>query len=734
MIKPLPRINTTPRAVKVSAQPDVISSSSRAPGNPLKTQELIQHEHMDRAILDELANAMLLRIKGLPEALFPDDAFAVTPAALFKIIVGPLPSNVYGRNSTDTGGIWVNGPKFNEPHQELAIAEFFQSLTDSVRTPYRAHMPPGVKLEERKWSAAYRNTAFPGGDLKRKPDIVNLCEDLPRLWKYLLGDVQHKANIQEMEAVARQLHDGGWNTLSAQDDRLFHIGLGIAGDDLSISYYDRAGCMRSEPLNIHREPVLFVRVVLGLALLDKRYLGYDPTVTEDENGQRFVTVKKEIYRILERLDKHTGIRGLGTVVWLCERLTDERQVVMKTSWADRSRQYTEAHFLEHAAKMGLRGVPTLIAFETVKFKNHCISTAPLRQELCKRQRLTGVEERQLVRLVEKERCVSLADFSTKAELLSGLRDCVIAHEGLYKDAKIVHSDVSDKNTMFQTDKTTAPGRRRGILIDLNYATYVGQEHKPSLGAKSCPATFMACELLLGGKDQETVGALKQAIMGLKVPGEPDLFGNFLEDHFDPYFEDLKECVCELRSVIMCKQPRPTHRQVVEVLDKHINVLLLAEPASTPRPVSESRPVSNSETFAGLLLIDGAEASEDEEELSVQTSRSESPSDGRDIATSSELQNFPRTRTSSGELSSRATTRGSTKRAAPQQREHQSPCDCGKVAPPLGSDSIKCKGQCSVFYHLACVKDDLNVPEDQWICEDCRPLRPLKKSKATTDSD
>ena len=42
----------------------------------------------------------------------------------------------------------------------------------------------------------------------------------------------------------------------------------------------------------------------------------------------------------------------------------------------------------------------------------------------------------------------------------------------------------------------------------------------------------------------------------------------LDDTFDPYFDDLKDCVCEIRQVILLTDEGATHKDVINILEVH----------------------------------------------------------------------------------------------------------------------------------------------------------------------
>ncbi|TRM56470.1 hypothetical protein BD626DRAFT_440969, partial [Schizophyllum amplum] len=570
---------------------------------------------MDELIKNELADSTPVDVEGLNEILFPDVAFPITLQEIFTKMCEISPE-LYDHKSRK----WQDSPNFRDSDQELPIAVFFEKICNLVRAVYAAL---GKKLpeEHRSWSADHRSRPLDEGVLARQPDIVGILIELRTTWACLRVDVQHKGTINAKDLVTTQLNDGGMNSLSSQDDRLFHVGIGMTGSLIFTTYFDRAGRLRSTSTDIHQEPLAFLRILLGLTFLDKRHLGYDSTIlTSDEHpGVRFVIVAGRTYEILERLNKRPEIRGLGTVCWRCKTKIEDGKdliVVIKNSWADRSREHTEDVYLKRAAEKHIQGVPTCIAYEVVMIDGRRISTSDIRSRLKQSAQFKNVEVRDLSRLVMNELCVPLENFATKSELLLALVDAVTAHKKLCEDADILHTDICDKNVMLTVaDKSSRQLSRKGMLIDLNYARFMPYTRiESSKGQRSCPAFFKACELLSfpqlyepayyhdlesftyvlmwicvcyngpKGKRRENfsimesefglwldshprrAGGTKKDIMALRAADEPDPFVDFLKATFSPYFQDFMPCVYALRQAVMRSGPtRCTHDEFLGIL-------------------------------------------------------------------------------------------------------------------------------------------------------------------------
>ena len=192
-----------------------------------------------------------------------------------------------------------------KPLSETRVCGFIERLCTRVRQVLETKKIEDEAFtgEERHWSAGFHDQVLPGGFVMRKPDIVSHDSDGEIDWESVLADVQLKTSRLEKAAVTKQLKDGGLNVLTSQDHRNFHISFGITGDDVFLFYQDRAGCLRSHSFNMHKDPVKFLHVILGITFAPREYLGFDPSIRMTESGDRELTVAGEDYRILNTIGK-----------------------------------------------------------------------------------------------------------------------------------------------------------------------------------------------------------------------------------------------------------------------------------------------------------------------------------------------------------------------------------------------------------------------------------------------
>ncbi|KAI5894613.1 uncharacterized protein SCHCODRAFT_02746160 [Schizophyllum commune H4-8] len=790
-------------AIKRSSLPDQVNLTARLPRHPFNTHVLGHHDYMEQIYTNEFSGGAIVKgVNDLHAVLFPKDDFPaqLKPASLRRACVA---RGLYD----DVQKCWTRAPDFSIPSQEPAIAKFFEEILEICRSL----LPPSLQqdLDKRYWTSAFRNDTLPGGVIDRRPDVVELALNLDQIWENSYSDAQIKSSSRDTEAAAKQLHDGALNCLSTQDNRLYHIGLGVIQQLLFLSCYDRCGCVRSRPIDIHAKPEVFLWALAGLSLLPKVHLGFDMSITRDDLGHRIVTVQAVEYIIVQQLNQHISIHGRGTVVWHCKKVKGGQDVAIKSVWIDTSRAHNEIDVLKLANSKNVPNVPTLAGHENVKRMGVNASTATFRAQVCTPDVLDKIEVREYVRFVMEQYGSPLGTFASTAELLSVVLDGVEGHFGLYKKCDFIHGDIHEKNILIKDRERNKFGLRRGLLVDFESAWKIGENarDKAAKGLRSCPASHMSCGYLTryeyrdptvaddlesffyvllwpcvlqegpDGKlrtddfdlmskemgkwlssDMRVVGCLKKDIMQ-NQPGEPDIFRNFLDDHVHPYFAGMKDCLCELRSVVMRRDPPPTHQDVIDVLQRHLRAHLPSEHLPHhPNPSSneedtlsftvDSAKPSSSDIVRPDQGAPPTRPSDDAPEIDVH----KGPWQPQAAATkySKGVSSPPTTRTGAKRTVDRSTTRRGTrqsnlKRTAEQATDsesgflYQRGCtECLKKVREGEPGSIKCNGQgCDVkIFHRECVKDFITGPDSSWICDGCseNPGRAQKKSKNQSATD
>ncbi|KAI5832684.1 hypothetical protein K523DRAFT_234680 [Schizophyllum commune Tattone D] len=612
MFKPLRKISATPQVIQRSSLPETLNISFQSPLDPLKAGPLGYHTYMNKIYDKELAGvAMIADVEALPDTLFPEKSF---PMKLEKFLGACVAQGLYDASQKR----WLV-PDFSAPSQELPAADFltkirkcaFNSLTPNQRK----------KLDNsRYWTAAFRNNALPGGFTERKPDVIELLEVLEQTWRAAVSDVQLKSGEKETTPAFRQLHDGALNSFSAQDGRLFHIGLALIRKRLFLAYYDRCGCIRSPPIDIHKDPCNFLRIILGASFLPLERLGWDMSIKE-RGETRVVTVNRVDYTIINCIYHDISIRGIGTIVWLAGPSSDPRVVVaVKNSWVDTSRTLTEVDVLKMAADKQIRNVPLVLAYETVQKrvgkKMEDVSTATIRDQTHLGELTKDLEVRHYRRVVLSTYGTPLGDFTSRSELLFGLLCGVEAHKNVYEKCGIIHGNINDKTVRLGDTIDGNTGLRCGSLVGFEFAFRKGERPTVAKGLESCSAPYMSIELLtraayvyaelqhdfepffyvlffvcclqdgphgsmrsdlnimesdLGAwlsNDMKAVGRAKKDVMLIQ---RKDIFANFMDEHVHSYFEELKPVLWELRMAVVREDPPTNHQEIIQILRTHLDV-------------------------------------------------------------------------------------------------------------------------------------------------------------------
>ncbi|KAI5832485.1 hypothetical protein K523DRAFT_298085 [Schizophyllum commune Tattone D] len=795
---------STPQVVTAASHPHALTTSTLGGDATLTAHRAIgRHDNMDIVVNNEVGDDVTIsEVAKLNKVLFPNDAFPIPPQAAFKMM--------NKKSAWHKDGQWLQDPPdWFEAGSEANTAGFIQRLCDCYRELLKAK---GIEVntEGREWSAAYCDKPLPGGFILRKPDIVSVksTRDGPT-WEDVVSDVQLKSSPEELKAVTKQLRDGGLNVLTAQDDRLHHIGVGIPGDGIFTLLQDRSGCLRSKVIDINKDPVEFLRIILGLTFLDRTYLGYDPNITT-RDGKRFLKMGRAHFEILQRLiGKDAGTRGLGTVRWRCRRLNGKRKgqlEIVKTCWIDRSRENTEDVYLERVKEEEIPGVPTLVEFEYVTTGNDVrVSTATIREQALSRPQLKkyDFEVRDLTRLVQEEEGVPLSCFETLPELLFGLSDSVKAHKTVCEKAHILHANINENSVLL--NNASKPGTREGLLQDFNNAHFIqegpdAEERQAATGLKSCDPAYASCEILMSGKylkhqpfhdlesffslllclcilyggpngehrqgfdpmktpvggwlrpDMQQAGTNKWGVLSLKRPSA-DTFGNFMDETIHPYFNPVKPCICELRSLVMDQTREATHEEFIEILRRHAEEIRDKQSRQTDssndrapgdqgaRDASETRVIPHpaTETDGEMELaeaeieesealavdghaVDGAspEGSAQEDQSVIQPGSEQPDKQGpvTDITTNTTAhENQPTAQPDSAHSNSQPPVAHATTTNAEGTRL---PCPCGEFAT---KNTITCKSsQCPIiYYHRGCAKRGSRPrgSAKNWHCDICR---------------
>ncbi|TRM60854.1 hypothetical protein BD626DRAFT_435258 [Schizophyllum amplum] len=515
------------------------------------------------------------------------------------------------------------------------MASFLNRFTRCCWLGYRGMQQP-LPATPRQWIVTDSARVLADGNVGQALGIALVDVGVDVQWCNILCDVQMASSAELLPEAIERLSTGASNIFATQEDRLFHIGLAIAGDTFQLASFDRAGRVLSGRYDVQEHAFIFAP--LGMTVLDKSFGGKDTSIVT-RGGLRFVSVGGVEYEILQTLSICKNICGRGTICWRCRRPGSDEDFVIKNVWANQRRHGfdTEGDLLRMARNHD--GVARLVCEETVlQSDGRVTTTMSLHEGLMRLGGIGGLPQLELRRLVLQPYARPLGEFSSKDELLQSLRDGIAAHSYLYNVCDVLHCDISDNNVMIHA-KT-----RRGLLIDLDCAVKVEGYRWPKLATKRSgmgTLPFVACDMLNTFSEPQApwhdLESFLHVLMYMcasysgpsNTPREDfDIFDSpmdawmtgdarrkarvmytfddnefrgFVDSVFDPYFDDLKDLVYDLRTALFRlrdsegKRDKPDHDMILEIFDRHIEARRAAlDRAAT---IEHARSMSSADTQA-----------------------------------------------------------------------------------------------------------------------------------------
>ncbi|KAL1688577.1 hypothetical protein GGG16DRAFT_127098 [Schizophyllum commune] len=604
---------TEPEPTKTPIQPlaDVLA---------LSTDEMDEIEHHT------------IQVKRMHATLFRDERFAIHPRRMVRALDQTFYDLENHRWLMDQ--FYPSSPSsFLE--RVLATADFLDAITRRFWLAYAALQQPSPATP-RQWHVVETWRPSATGGVVRYFSLALADAGTRTLrWDDVLCDVEIVADASELPEALQRLSSGAAHVVATQDDRIFHLGLALAGDKYQLVYFDCAGRVLSAVYDMHEYPMYFLRILMGLTMLDKLSIGKDPSFVS-RGGQRYLTVANREYEVIETLAIDKRVVGHGTVYWRCRR-ENGTDVIVKSTWANAHQSPTEGDLFRAACSC--RGTPELVYEEKVfRSDGQPWSTMWIRDILSGQDRLRFIRRirpLELRRLVLDSTGRPLKEFASKDELLLALKDTIRTHETMFRSGRrILQCNISDTSIMLH-QATNSP-RRRGLFVDLSRAAWVsgyGPDGFVSIGSRTGCLPFQACHLTR--QQDSTTHHLPQHVLESYIhllmyicasysgpsdtprenfdirdsPMAPWFNSNgeekfrimttltdvefrlFLDGLFDPYFDDFKGLVCELRTLLLrrCDRGRPPdHEDVLEVFDRHIAALQTPPPQPEPAPAPRQR--------------------------------------------------------------------------------------------------------------------------------------------------
>ncbi|KID81640.1 serine/threonine-protein kinase Sgk2 [Metarhizium guizhouense ARSEF 977] len=312
----------------------------------------------------------------------------------------------------------------------------------------------------------------------------------------VIGQFYQDEGVGYQHALVR-LCQSAQQVFASQPTRLFLHGFYIRGSQMELWVFDRSGLYCSEVFDVQKDFDQFVFIMLRYGQMTDEQLGTLQRIKTDEEGS-YITLENvansnlaKLYLESQPIACRQGLVGTGTTCYRAKPSGSNRwNYVLKFKWRwARHRPEDELLRLaqekcgrfasEQPADSRRRGVeglrqPTGLADYTEKTDNY-------------------FQNRILTCAVTSPAGRPLHTFRSLLELLQVFRHAVQCHRSLYRDAEILHRDISAGNMIILDNQE---GGAKGMLIDLDVAIHLGTELDRALGITGT-RPFMAIGVLKG---------------------------------------------------------------------------------------------------------------------------------------------------------------------------------------------------------------------------------------------
>ncbi|KAH7903570.1 hypothetical protein BJ138DRAFT_1120249 [Hygrophoropsis aurantiaca] len=312
---------------------------------------------------------------------------------------------------------------------------------------------------------------------------------------------------ERWEEAHLSLADKIYFLCSQQDDRCFSFGLSFCSSKLRVTCFDRGRSQTSSIIDIHKDPLLFLQVIVPLSCGAYDLLGYDITNTCISHHtpiapSRTVYVEDELYTIKGNIYISNSVHGQGTSVFLAKHTLpsgEEEDVVIKDYWCDEGCTFvvmengqpvmengqpvkklnTKGEVLRRLEEEGVPHTPRLVKEAIVKRRSIHKPTE-------------WVEDR-----TSAYRPANADKFEPRVHFLSALIDCVKAHSKAWL-AGILHRDISQYNLFLvhNQEREQKGQAREGEAGDWDFSSWDLVELISSALHRTGTLPWMSLELLI----------------------------------------------------------------------------------------------------------------------------------------------------------------------------------------------------------------------------------------------
>lgn len=377
--------NNTPRKVKA---PSTVAVSTENKNGVVERVNKETHKRIDQVVIGELADAMLI-IEAIIKSSLPDTEIHFNPSGLFKYLCR-------GKKRLFKDNSWVGFEETKTSPSEPKTRKFFENILRRAKNYLAKNGDP-----QQLWfySDAFYNTAVRDDDCDLKPDIVMTKERITKkakeqrklpTWRGFGVIFEIKKEIEYALQGHRQIAGYVRAMFKEQPNRRSVISVLLTGDEMTFCVFDRSGKVSALPFNIHEQPELFLRVIVGLCYADNETIGFDQTINlEGPKEDWTVEVKGTKYPIENVVYTEGVIRGRGTACYQV-RLKDKSFALVKDNWVDMSRDEKEVETLDNIKDIDHhQHVPKVIQHEVVQFRGQDDTTARIRESLLREVLVDG---------------------------------------------------------------------------------------------------------------------------------------------------------------------------------------------------------------------------------------------------------------------------------------------------------------------------------------------------------
>jgi hypothetical protein len=282
------------------------------------------------------------------------------------------------------------------------------------------------------------------GSYTRKLDLIlldkNVLDDVTWKSPKVIGEFT-MTTFAKSKTISHTINTKAYLLLSSQPWRRFAIVISIANWQLRVHLYDRAGTVRSKPYDFHANYNSIIHIMDTLALADRRYLGFDPTIhisprntMPDSNehvlGWIEASDSSKRYQIKAILASSIGFVGRGTVCYHVSEQNEngqEEEYVLKDYWAAKDVLEHEVDILKDIKELVGEediGLPEFVDAWTVQFDGKDDETDHNRAVIPPLERPERLVNRVHKRILMKPVAKPITHFSSLKEFVTGFLDIV----------------------------------------------------------------------------------------------------------------------------------------------------------------------------------------------------------------------------------------------------------------------------------------------------------------------